>query len=143
LYNQILHQIVIPLTGNKVTNSTDLHKVGKQLLGNKFIGVFPSDMIPKLTLKTPYCIVNVDSSDLSGSHWMSLVKSGRNETILYDSFGRSHVKILPSLKLSGNGKAINTDLDREQGLKEESCGARSIGFLLFYDKYGRDMSLLI
>ena len=134
---------MIPLTGDKVTNSTDLHKVGKQLLGNKFIGVFPSDMIPKLTLKTPYCIVNVDNSSMSGSHWMSVVKSARCETVLYDSFGRSHVKIIPSLKLSGNGRIIDTDLDAEQKISQEDCGARSISFLLFYDKYGRDMSLLI
>ena len=138
-----MNKIVIPLTGNKVTNSTDLHRVGKQLLGDKFIGVFSSDMIPKLTAKTPYCIVNVDSSDMSGSHWMSVVKSARNETILYDSFGRSHVKIIPSLKKSGNGKIIDTDLDKEQKISQEDCGARSIAFLLFYDKYGKDMSLLI
>ena len=102
-------------------------------------------MIPKLTLKTPYCIVNVDKSDMPGSHWMAIAKDteGGKGAILYDSFGRKNSKIIPSLQFSGNGGIIDCDRDAEQKISEDNCGARSIAWLIMYDTFGRDASLLI
>lgn len=141
LYNIILRQ-VIKLVGNKTTFLSQLNTVGKQLLGVKFKGVFPSDEIPKLTNRTPYCILNLDKSYEPGSHWIALAKV-KKKSIIYDSFGRTHTKIIPNLKYSGNGRILDTDLDAEQKITEQSCGARSIGFLVFLDKYGPEMALLI
>ena len=140
-YNTILKQIE-KYTGNSTTYSDNLNAVGKKLLGVKFKEVYPSDKIPKLNDKSPYCIVNVDNSKEAGSHWMSLVKSGNN-CILYDSFGRRNTMIIPSLRFSGNGKIIDTDQDKEQKIKEENCGSRSLAFLVFYDKYGEKNALKI
>ena len=140
-YNTILKQIE-KYTGNSTTYSDNLNAVGKRLLGVKFKGVYPSDKIPKLNDKSPYCIVNVDNSHKSGSHWMALVKSS-NHCILYDSFGRRNTMIIPSLRFSGNGKIIDTDRDVEQKIKEENCGARAIGFLVFYDTFGEKNAMKI
>lgn len=142
IFNIVLKEVVIPLTGNNTTYMTTLNEVGKKLLGSKFKGVFPSDNIPVLTDKTPYAILNLDSSDEAGSHWISIAKHNNN-TYVYDSFGRRNTQIIPNLEYSGNGKIIDTDRDSEQKITESNCGARALAFLIFYDKWGSELAKLI
>jgi hypothetical protein len=145
LYNNTLKNIIYPLTGNKSTYMNDLDRVGRKLLGVKFKGVYPSDKIPKLNDLKPYCILNLDKSTQSGSHWVSVAKiHGEDSSIIYDSFSRPAKKIIPVLLNSGNGKIINSDLsDNEQKIEETDCGARSLSFLVVLDKYGVDVAKLI
>lgn len=144
LYKKILKDVVEPLTGDKTTYLQELNGVGKKLLGVKFKGVFPSDKIPKLHDLSPYCILNLDKSTESGSHWVALAKHiGTNDSILYDSFGRDNKKIIPALQYSGNGRIIDTDRDAEQKITEENCGARALSWLIFFDKYGAKNAMLI
>ena len=142
LYNKILNEIIEPLTGDKTTYLDELNGVGKKILGVKFKGVFPSDKIPKLHDLTPYCILNLDKSTESGSHWVALAKDGTN-SILYDSFGRDDKKIIPNLSYSGNGRILNTDKDAEQGILETNCGARCLAWLVFFDNWGAKSAMLI
>ena len=131
--------------GDKTTFLTQLKKTGSQILGDKFKGVYPSDKIPKLTTKNPYCILNLDKSNESGSHWISLVKLSGTPSgcLVYDSFGRNNTHIIPSLSKSGNGLVIDTDKDSEQGILETNCGQRSLAFIIFFDKYGADDAMKI
>ena len=143
-YNHILNDIVEPLLGKQSTLASDLERIGKKMLGVKFKGVYASDKIPNLNNLSCYCIVNVDKSDMPGSHWMSIAKDTEGKgAILYDSFGRKNSKIIPSLQFSGNGRIIDCDRDSEQKISEDNCGARSIAWLIMYDTFGRDASLLI
>lgn len=128
--------------GNETTYLSELDKAGRKLLGVKFKGVFPSDKIPKLNDLKPYCILNLDRSDQSGSHWVGLAKYGDN-ALLYDSFGRKYNEIIPNIRFSGNGKIVMTDDDAEQGPLQENCGLRSLGFLVFCERYGCKNALLI
>lgn len=143
LYNDILTKKIYPLIGDKSTYMNDLNKVGRKLLGIKFKGVFPSDKIPKLNDLSPYCILNLDKSDESGSHWIALGKINNNNSIVYDSFGRDNKQIIPNLRYSGNGIILDTDRDAEQKITEEDCGARSLAFLVVLNKYGLDVAKLI
>jgi hypothetical protein len=144
LYNHILTKQIYPLVGDKSTYMDDLDRVGRKLLGIKFKGVFPSDKIPKLNDLKPYCILNLDKSTESGSHWISLAKiPNENSSLCYDSFGRNNKKIIPSLQKSGNGTIQDTDRDAEQEITQEDCGARSLGFLVLLDKYGVDVARMI
>ena len=120
---------------NRVTYLDQLDKIGKKLFGTKFHGVYSSDKIPKLNMVKRYCILNLDRSDQSGSHWVALAKLQDGKTIFYDSFGRCHTKIIPTLNLSGNGRIVNSEKDREQKIKEENCGQRCLAFLAVVDKY--------
>ena len=140
-YNKILKSVK-KRVGGKTTYLGQLDKAGKDIFGSRFHGVYPSDKIPKLTDRKPYAILNLDRSDEPGSHWIALAKVGTN-SIVYDSFGRHHTKIIPSLLYSGNGKLISTDDDQEQHIMATDCGARSISWLLFLDKHGAENSLLI
>jgi hypothetical protein len=121
-------------------------KIGTHFLGNKFIGVYPADRIPKLTEKQPYAIANLDQAGMPGSHWISLCKHGKN-IVVYDSFGRSSTKIIPDLLKSGTlppgGKLVDTDRDPEQKVSQYNCGQRAISWLILTDRWGIDFSLLI
>jgi hypothetical protein len=143
-YNQYLNNSVYPLIGNKTTYLGELEGAGKKLLKVKFKGVFPSDKIPKLNDLSPYCILNLDKSTESGSHWIALAKiPNSNDSVVYDSFGRDHRKIIPNLNLSGNGRINNTDNDSEQEILETDCGARCLAWLMVFDKQGVDVAKLI
>ena len=142
LYKEKLKEIEKYHTGDKTTYLNQLNGVGKKLLGVKFKGVFPSDKIPKLNALSPYCILNLDSSKESGSHWVALARCD-DHSVLYDSFGRKHQQIIPVLRYSGNGRIIDTDLDPEQKIEETNCGARCLAWLCIFDKYGEDIAKLI
>jgi hypothetical protein len=142
LYNRVLKDKIYPLIGNKTTYLTELNDVGQKLFKNKYYGTFPSDKIPKLTDKMPYCILNLDSSEKAGSHWVALAKH-KKVCYLYDSFGRKSTMIIPNLAFSGNGRILNTDDDVEQKVKEVNCGARCLAFLYVFDKNGSDVAKLI
>ena len=133
-YSKIFKKIVKKI-GNKTTDSEQLDRVGKQILGKSFMGVFPSDMIPKLK-RNQGAILNLDNSSEPGSHWVGLYRFKDGKTLFYDSFGRYHTQIIPSLNFSGNGKIINTDDDKEQLETEFDCGARSLAFLIYCKDYG-------
>ena len=141
-YDTILRSIK-KLVGGKTTYLQQLAKAGTKLFGAKFHGVYPSDKIPQLSNRTPYCILNLDRSDQAGSHWIAVAKSN-NDLIVYDSFGRTHKTIIPSLGRGFvGGKVINTDRDCEQDIMATDCGARSLAWLVFFDRYGAKNALLI
>lgn len=132
LYHNVL-KTMEKLVGNKTTYDIDLKKTGKKLFGKRFVGVFPSDKIPKLK-KNHMIIANLDTSIEPGSHWVGIVKDKKNITWVYDSYGRNIHKILP--KLSGMVKLKSTERDIEQKVEEDNCGARSLAFLYVFDKHG-------
>jgi len=139
IYNSILTKKMYRVLGRRITFMDVLEKEGRKILGTKFRGVFPSDKIPKLNDITPYAILNLDRSGLPGSHWIAIAKvKGKPETLVYDSFGRTAKSIIPSVLTSRNGRVINTDPDAEQDIKQDDCGARSMAFLVFIDKYGAE-----
>lgn len=143
LYNRILKNIAYPALGKDVTFMNDLNSFGKLMLGKKFVGVFPSDKIPTLTKTSPYAIINLDKTGESGSHWISIVKSG-DKTYVYDSFARANFTIIPSLSNSNNGEIVDSDLsDREQKIIQNDCGARAISFILLSDTFGIELAKLV
>ena len=143
-YQTNLTKYVYPLVGDKTTYLTQLEGAGKKLLGVKFKGVYPSDKVPKINDLSPYCILNLDKSDESGSHWIALAKiPEENSCMVYDSFGRHYKRIIPILSQSGNGKIKNTELDAEQKIQQTDCGARCISWLMVFDKMGPTYAKMI
>ena len=148
-YNLILKDFEKKL-GNNSTFNTDLDKIARKHLGNKFHGVYSSDKIPKLNELKPYAIINLDNSKQPGSHWVGLAfdrkMNGGKDLVVYDSFGRKTKKILPDAykKFNGSGHTIkDTDYDAEQKKSEKNCGQRSLAFLVYYNKHGKDKALII
>jgi hypothetical protein len=135
LYNHTLHELEKEL-GSEDTYSNDLESTGKRMFKSKFVGVFPADQIPDLA-EGQYAIINLDFSDQPGSHWTAISMQNGGK-VFYDSFGRNHKRILPSL-----GRAIDTESDAEQVKSENNCGPRSLAFLMVLDKMGLQAALTI
>lgn len=135
LYNSTLRKLESKL-GTDVTYSNDLNRVGKQMFGSNFLGVFPSDQIPDLG-EGQYALINLDKSDQPGSHWTAISMQNGHK-VFYDSFGRNHKRILSSI-----GGAIDTEGDAEQAKRENNCGPRSLAFLMVLNKMGLDAALTI
>lgn len=132
LYNKILNDIVIPIVGKEETDSSELDRICKMWLKDKFKGVYPSDQTPHLTILRPYAIINVDKSNEPGTHWVAMVHC-RGKTYMYDSFGRDIDTLIPSI--NKHYKNIDTS-DAEQKITQNSCGARCIAFLLLVEQFG-------
>lgn len=141
LYKYILKNIVKTLLGTGTTYSNDLERVGEQMLGRKFGGVYASDVKLNLSDNSPYAIINLDKSDEPGSHWIAVAKENEH-LYCYDSFGRQTKHIIPSLLKHGL-KVITVDKDAEQRVEQNDCGQRSISFLLVFENFGSGVAKLI
>jgi len=153
-YNRILNEVMIPALGNESTFDDDLNKAGKKLFGNKFLGVFSRDEIPKLSKQTPYAIINLDKSTEGGSHWIGIAWMDEKKVMVYDSFGLSKKskKLAKSLgkPVAGSGilkeikflypNAIMTDPDFEQLDIQETCGPRVLVWLVVFDNWGSEVA---
>ena len=138
-YNSTLKLICKLIGHNKTTTNFELNRIGKTLFNNKFAGCFPIDKIPKLNSLQKYCILNLDNSRGSGSHWISCVFDNGNY-ILYDSFGRCHTKII-NKKYIKRINIINTDIEpsnMDQKVSQFNCGQRALAALVIYDLHGLD-----
>lgn len=132
IYNNILDSI-ISIMGNKGTITEQLNKYGSFFIDN-YKGTFARDHIPNLN-NGESSIINLDTSDKNGSHWIALYKYN-NQLYFYDSFGRPN--LLPELNYK---EAL--DYDAEQNIYMSDCGQRCITWLLFFNLYGPKMALLI
>lgn len=128
---------------NSTTGSRELHRVGSNLFGARFLGVFAADQIPVPTAPRTYCIINLDKSTnpRNGSHWVARYTEGSGadcSRMYYDSYGRSVSSILPHV--SG---AHDTDLrpnrvldQRRTGQDSKSCGQRCLAALMVAKRGG-------
>ena len=94
-YNEFLSAIVKRLGKNTTTDNTELHRVGRELFGARFKGVYASDGIPALTAKQPFAVVNTKAAASGGEHWLGIARIPRTGRVLaYDNYGRSHETLL-------------------------------------------------
>ena len=124
--------------GGGITTGRQLNELGAALFGKLWRGVYASDQIGRPGRDGAY-IINLDSSDEPGSHWVGLyIFKGFNDSrrsLLFDSFGRPTAEILPGLV--GYGA---TDPDKNQRIKQTDCGARSMAFLVLADTWGYNLA---
>lgn len=136
LYNHILKHIVEPYLGMSTTFNDDLSRFCRRLLKDKFVGVFPADRIPQLNSKNPYAIINLDESGMPGSHWVGIMYMKKDKVMIYDSYARRGVKILPHVK-SIYKHIVDTEYDREQTISEKNCGQRCVAWLCLGEYFGK------
>jgi hypothetical protein len=131
-YNKKLHSLP-----QHTTYLNELTKIGKAHFGSKYRGTFPSDRIPQLK-SNQCCIINLDTSNEPGSHWIAVARGKGLQCYAYDSFGRKASKLIPAL--SG---VIDSQQDAEQALIEVNCGARCIAWLYVLYAKGVKVALTI
>ena len=141
-YNKILKKVIKQIGHDDITNNHELQEYCDKHVP-RFTSVEGYDRMPKLK-SGQSCIINLDRSDEGGTHWVAAIRHGR-DLICYDSFGRpskGRNGILKKLK-TGGLKVRDSDYDAEQKELENSCGQRSIAWILFFNKYGVDNALKI
>jgi hypothetical protein len=118
----------------------DTDQIDKYLRSEaNFKGVFPCDQIPDFPDNEYAVIINVDNSNLPGSHWTALVIRGSNG-YYFDSFGRYYdnrsfpadyirylSKICVDKKMKFNDKVL-------QSFHSNTCGEFCIYFIKQLDK---------
>ena len=71
---------------NKPLSNFDLEDATRKLKIPRFRGVFLLDTLPRKPNKKECGIVNFDTSDGPGTHWVAWYKNGRTK-IYFDSYG--------------------------------------------------------
>ena len=107
--------------------NVDLYRYVRELKIDNFRGVFMCNTLPKIAHQTECGIVNFNTSEQAGSHWVCYFKDGVNERIYFDSFGQATLdevqKYLKTKKEYETGKAViqrNTDVI--QRVNTHVCG---------------------
>ncbi len=144
IYNSELKRIIGLIGHDNTTTNTDLDRIGKKLFRRKYVGTFASDRLPTLSEDRNFCIINVDTTGMPGSHWVACCYDAKRDDILvYDSFGRDTKKLLPHLQSQTRKDIYDSQYDPEQRTEENSCGQRSLSFISVFDKLGWDYAVLI
>ena len=81
-----VYGLVIP--DCKGLTNFDLDKHARNLRIPNFRGVFMRDTLPCNPYHKECGIVNFNTSEQSGSHWVCYLKDGMNQRIYFDSFGQ-------------------------------------------------------
>ena len=94
-----------------------------------FIGVFPLDEIPQ-HIRAPCCfIINTQTSNLKGEHWLAITYEQNNDIHVFDSFGYYYPLILIEKLHHLPNKKIFYNSHTYQKLWENTCGQYCLAFL--------------
>ena len=119
--------------GSSTTTARQLDRAGGALLGNSFLGAYPSGHPAVRSMEPGQClIVNTDETGQPGQHWLALAHDLKRGVIAYDSFGR---QVAPW--------ALASDPDPEQRLLEQNCGQRCLAWLICWKKLGAAAALAV
>jgi hypothetical protein len=84
-YHTNLTREIVKEWGSHALSDLEVTKIGKILLGSKYLGTFPQD---KAKFKPGYFIINVDREGSIGSHWCAVYQDSKKNMYVYDSFAR-------------------------------------------------------
>ena len=115
------------ISDDRGLTNMDLYRYARELNIDYFRGVFMRDTLPRIPHQKECGIVNFNTSEQTGSHWVSYFKDGMNQRIYFDSFGQVILeeiqKYLKTKKEYQTGKAViqrNTDI--VQRINTHVCG---------------------
>ena len=108
LFKKYKKQIIKEM-GKKALADDQINKIGKELFGTKWKGVFPQD---RLKTTPGYYIINTDKSthiNSNSSHWVA-IKMDKSTMFVYDSFGRTTRYVLPLIYAKTKKKLLNRSM---------------------------------
>lgn len=116
----------IDIPNNSLTN-VELISYVKKLGIPFFRGVYMRDTLPPKVRKKECGIVNLNTSNEAGSHWVCYYKDGSNKRIYFDSFGQiTPIEIQKYLKtkseFANNEPVIQRNTDIVQAVNTHICG---------------------
>ena len=106
----------------KALSNFELVKYVNILKIPNFRGVFMRDSLPKSPETVENGIVNFNTMDQPGSHWVAYFKDGTNR-IYFDSFGQATLQEIQNyLKTKGEGAVIQRNTEVVQSFNSVICG---------------------
>lgn len=107
----------------------ELQKLGQKYIKH-FIGVFPLDKLPLHISPISRLIVNTDSHNLGGRHWIALSYENNGIVLAFDPFGWYYPPILVS-RLHSNPSIHRVLYNNTmfQSPWEKTCGLYCLHFL--------------
>ena len=93
----------------------------------QFLGCFPIDKMPNLN-KNESIIINTDSHDEEGTHWMGLKITSKNVCLFFDSFGEPPNKNIIN-NLSKQFRKLVYSSIQMQNVFSNKCGEFSMQFI--------------
>jgi hypothetical protein len=120
-----VYELVIP--SDKALTNVDILKCVKILKIPNFRGVFMRDELPKKIKSVECGIMNFNTHEQIGSHWVCYVKTHHSTRIYFDSFGQiTPLELQKYLKtkqeFQNNTPVINRNTDIVQKLNTSVCG---------------------
>ena len=135
---------IIAKVGRSATSDTQLREIGDEVLGRRFIGVYPQDEIP--LGRTGLIIANTDTSNAPGVHWVAMVLTPKT-IYVFDSFARATNQLLKVLSKKAKDKHIKiVDSDRSDAEQRDSsslCGQLCLAWLCVVKQAGVRAALKI
>ena len=128
--------------GKGALDNFQLDKLGKQMLGKKYIGTFAQDELPS---RSGYMIVNVDTSkkiNTPDAHWVGIYQTPKT-LYVYDSYGRLTKNVLKIISTTTTKKIIDSRHDAEQFGHTNVCGHLAMSFLCVAKDIGIRVALTI
>ena len=118
----------IKLLGKGPLDNFQLDKLGKELLGKKYLGTFAQDELPT---KSGYLIINTDTSKNINSgeaHWVAIIQTAKT-LYVYDSYGRMTKNVLKLISKQTKKKIVDSKHDAERFGFTAICGHLSLSWL--------------
>lgn len=114
---------------SQTTTTIDLENFGNTLLTKQFYGVVPLDELPKYSSQDFTFIVNTDTSNLPGTHWIAVIIRD-NRGFVFNTFG---IYPPPKLKywLDIHCHKWSCNKRQIQSYSSNLCGYFCIHFLYF------------
>ena len=140
-YNKIVrHMENDVFHSNQETSNQQLDRIGAQLFGSQWGGVYAEDEDIKINKNKMYYIVNTDKQNQAGTHWVGLYfDHTHNKLYVFDTFDRQISKLLHDVEVDAKGKHFKVNKGShmiEQADKQNDCGQRSMSWLQIVKKYG-------
>jgi len=111
-------------------DSREVSSLGKTYIPH-FVGVFPLNKLPQVMCAPSNFIVNTDTHNLPGEHWLAVSYQKGGIVYVFDPFGFYYPPILKIYvnKLKRAEPVIYNRI-RYQGLLEQTCGLYCIAWLI-------------
>ena len=125
-------------------HTIQVNRVGKSLFGYRYLGTFALDKVPLHFIrdaKLQHFIINTQTSNLPGQHWIAVTVCDNNKAYIFDSFGVPPPTLLINqLKRRGIRK-IYYNKRQVQNFGTLLCGQLALQHLLHVDLSGRTRGL--
>ena len=114
------------MNGNQINNALLSDSVVKRT----FVGVFAADHLPEKEYPGGY-IVNTDTSDKPGQHWVAFYATKPGKLEGFDSFGRNPAQYSELIKTWIGGDYFTMCKAQYQSNDSTVCGQYCIFFILY------------